>query len=95
MQSLVKNYSTNNDNHVNIQRFEMFRKIHYSLTKNGFTELVFALQALKARIRVVLTGYTVTMITDYVKKMTATCSPMIGHWYDIILVASSYKQWLY
>lgn len=48
------------------------------------TKLIFELQPLKSKIRVVLKGYTVVMVTC-VKKMTMICSPMIRHLSDIIV----------
>ena len=40
-----------------------------------------------------LAGYTVTMVTWYIKRMTATCLPMIVHLYDTVIVASPVKKW--
>ena len=31
------------------------------------------------KLRVLLTGYTVAMVTCYIQSLTATCLPMIGH----------------
>ena len=45
----------------------------------GVTKLVFELKALKAKLRGVVTGYTVAMVTFYVKALITTCSTMIGH----------------
>lgn len=42
-----------------------------------------------------LASHIVAMVTCYIKRMTATCLPMIGHLYDTIIVASLVKQWLY
>ena len=38
----------------------------------GVTELVFELKALKAKIKDVLTGCIVAMVTSYVERMTET-----------------------
>ena len=35
------------------------------------------------------TGLTVAMVTGDVMKMTTTCSAMIGHLFDIIIVAAT------
>ena len=44
------------------------------------TELVImSYKHLKLKLRVFLTGYTVAMVTCFVKKIIITCSPMIGH----------------
>ena len=49
---------------------------------------------LKPKLRVFLRGYTVAMVTYCVKKMIATCSPMIEKLFDTMVVASSDKKWL-
>ena len=43
----------------------------------------------------ILAGDIVGMVTCYIKKMIATCVPMIGNLYDTIIVASHVKQWRY
>ena len=48
---------------------------------------------LKAEIKVSLAGYTVTMVTSYITKMTITCLPVTGHLFDTIVVASTDKGW--
>ena len=37
---------------------------------------------------------TVAMVTYCVTKMVKTCSPMVGQFFDIMIVASSDKEWL-
>ena len=51
---------------------------------------------LKKRISAVsfLAGYTVAMVTYYVMERTKTCSPIVGQFFDTMIVASSDKQWL-
>ena len=49
---------------------------------------------LKPQLRVFLAGHTVAMVTYYVMEKTATCSPIIGQCFDIVIVASSDKEWL-
>ena len=44
----------------------------------GITELVFELYALKAKIKGVLVGQIVPMVTYCATKLTATCCLMIG-----------------
>ena len=60
----------------------------------GVIELVSELQALKAKIKGVLTGHIVTTITYCATKWTATCSPMIGQIFDAMIVASTDIDWL-
>ena len=42
----------------------------------------------------VLAGHTVAMATYYVTRVITTRSPMIGWYFDTMIVASSYKEWL-
>ena len=49
----------------------------------------------RAKIKGVLTGYTVAMVTFYVKKLATTRSTMIGHSFDTIFATSTDKQWKY
>ena len=48
---------------------------------------------LKKLLRVVLASNTVAMVTYFVTKMVATCSPMVGQFFDTTIVASSDKEW--
>jgi len=48
---------------------------------------------LKLSLRVFL-GHTVAMVTYCVTKMITTCSPMIGQFFDTMIVALSDKEWL-
>ena len=61
----------------------------------GVIELVLELQykRLKLKLRVLLAGHIVAMVTSYIKEITATCLPMIGHLCDTIIIASLVKQW--
>ena len=45
-------------------------------------------------LRVFLTGHTVAMVPYYVMKRTTTCSPIVGQFFDTMIVASSDKEWL-
>ena len=55
---------------------------------------VFELYALKAKIKGVLAGYIVAMVTYCATKWTATCSPMIEQFVDTMISASTDKEWL-
>ena len=48
----------------------------------GVPELVFELKALKAKIKGVLTGHIVPMVTYCDTKLTATCFLIIGQFVD-------------
>ena len=52
------------------------------------------LRPLKLQLRVFLAGHTVAMVTYCVTEMITTCLPMIGQFFDTMIVASSDKEWL-
>ena len=56
----------------------------------NFTMPFLNCKPLKLQLRVLLGGYTVAMVTYCVMKMT----PTIGQFFDIMIVASSDKEWL-
>ena len=45
-------------------------------------------------LRVFLTINTVVMVTYCISKMVKTCLPMVGQFFDTMIVASSDKEWL-
>ena len=47
---------------------------------------------LKLKLRVFLAGHTIAMVTYCVTKMITMCSPMIGQFFDTMIVASSDKE---
>ena len=49
---------------------------------------------LKLKLRVCLAGHIVAMVTNYATKLTETCSPMIGQFFDTMCLALSYIEWL-
>ena len=49
---------------------------------------------LKLKLRVFLAGHGVAMVTYCVTKITPMCSPVIGQFFDTIIVASIEKEWL-
>jgi len=48
---------------------------------------------LKLKLGVFLAGHGVAMVTYCVTKMIPTCSPMIGQFFDTMIVASSDNEW--
>ena len=42
--------------------------------------------SLEAKLRVILTGYTVPMVTKFVQEMTIICSPVTGTSFDIVSI---------
>ena len=56
-----------------------------ALTHKMFMDVNVLLEA-KLKLRVIFTGYMVAMVTFYVRKIVITCSPMIGHSFDTIML---------
>ena len=64
-----------------------------TITKN-FTVPFLKYKRLKLKLRVFLAGQSVAMVTYFVTKIIPTCSPMIGQFFDTMVVASIDKEWL-
>ena len=47
----------------------------------------------KLKLRVFLTGHSVAIVTYCVTKIIPTCSPVIGQFFDTMIVASIDKEW--
>ena len=48
---------------------------------------------LKLKLRVFLAGHSVVMVTYCATEMTPTCLPVIGLFFDTMIVASIDKEW--
>ena len=48
---------------------------------------------IKLKLRVLLAGHSVAMVTYCVTKMIPRCSPVIGQFFDTMIVASSDNEW--
>ena len=48
----------------------------------------------KLKLRVFLAGHSVAMVAYCVTKIIPTCSPVIGQFFDTVIVASIDKEWL-
>ena len=59
----------------------------------GVTEIVFELQANKAKIKGVFSRSYCYYGTYCVTKIIPTCSPVIGQFSDTMIVASIDKEW--
>ena len=59
----------------------------------GVTEFVLSYKRLKLKLRVSLAGHIVAMATYCVTKIIPTCSPVIGQFFDTMIVASIDKEW--
>ena len=55
---------------------------------------VFEIEALKAEIKGVLAGHSVAMVTYSTTKIIPTCSPVIGQFFDTMIITSIDKEWL-
>ena len=49
---------------------------------------------IKLLLRLFLAGHTVALVIYYVMTRTTTCSPIVGQFFDTMIVASSDKEWL-
>ena len=58
----------------------------------GVTELVLSYKRLKLKFRMFLAGHIVAMVTFCVTKIIPTCSPVIGQFFDTMIVASIDKE---
>ena len=62
--------------------------------KKNFTVPFLKYKRLKLKLRVFLAVHSVAMVTYSAKKIIPTCSPMIGQFFDTMIVASIDKEWL-
>ena len=63
----------------------------YNKKKNHVPFLKY--KRLKLKLRVFLPGHSVAMVTYNVTKKIPTCLPMIGQFFDTMIVASTDKEW--
>ena len=59
-----------------------------SIIRKNFTVPFSKYKRLKVKLRVFLAGHGVAMVTDSVSKIIPTYSPMIGEFFDTMIVAS-------
>ena len=62
--------------------------------KKKFDRAFLRCKHLKLLLRVFLPGHSVAMVTYGVIKILPTCSPLIGQFFDTMIVASIDKYWL-
>ena len=65
-----------------------------SIPKKNYTVPFLKYKRLKLKLRVFLAGHSVAMVTYCVTKIIPTCSPVIGQFFDTMIVASIDKEWL-
>ena len=63
-----------------------------TVIRKNFTVPFLKYKRLKIKLRVFLAGHSVVMVTYCVTKITPTCSPVIGQFFDTMTVASNDKQ---
>ena len=63
----------------------------FSVSKN-FTVPFLKYKRLKLKLRVLLAGHSVAMLTYCVTKIISTCSPVIKQFFDTMIVASTDKE---
>jgi len=64
-----------------------------SILRKNFTAPFLKYKRLKLKLRVFLAGHGVVMVTYCVTQMMPTCSPVIGQFFDAMIVASSDNEW--
>ena len=72
-----------------------FQKILYMGSRAilNFTVPFLKYKRLNLKLRVFLAGHSVAMATYRVTKIIPTCLPMIGQFFDTMIVASTDKEW--
>ena len=80
---------------LNFREFKValnpLRRIFFKLCKK--LSLFFSYKRLKLKLRVFLAGHIVAMVTYCVTKIIPTCSPVIGQFFDTMIVALIDKEW--
>jgi len=61
--------------------------------KKTFAAPFLKYKRLKLKLRVFLAGRSVAMVTYRVAKIMPPCSPVIGQFFDTMIVASSDNEW--
>ena len=64
-----------------------------AVIRKNFTVPFWKYKRIKLKLRVSLAGHSVAMVTYSVTKITSTCSPMIGQFFDTVIVASTDREW--
>ena len=64
-----------------------------AIIRKNFTVPFLKYKRLKLKFSVFLAGHSVAMVTYCVTKIIPTCSPMIGQFFDTMIVASIDKEW--
>ena len=65
-----------------------------SIIRKNFTVPFLKYKHLKLKLRVFLASHSVAMVTYCVTEIMSTCSPVIGQFFDTVIVVSIDKEWL-
>ena len=68
--------------------------LQFDNKKWGSPSSFLSYKCLKLKLRVLLAGHIVALVTYCATKLTATCSPMIGQFVDTMILASTGIEWL-
>ena len=63
-----------------------------SIIRKNYNVPFLKYKSLKLKLRVFLAGHSVAMVTYCVTKIIPTCSPVIGQFFDTMIVASTDKK---
>ena len=78
---------------LNLPKVASYPAYQNSIIRKNFTVPFLKYKRLKLKLRVFLAGHSVAMVTYSDTKIIPTCSPMIGQFFDTMIVASTDKQW--
>ena len=78
---------------VNFAKSCILSCLSQSIIKKKFTVPLMKYKRLKLKLRVFLASHSVALVTYCVSKMMPTCSPVIGQFFDTMIVVSIDKEW--
>ena len=79
---------------LNLQKVASYHANYNSIIENGESPSSFwNYKRLQLKLRVFLAGHIVAMVTYRVTKLIPTGSPVIGQFFDTMIVASIDKEW--
>ena len=78
---------------LNFPKVASYSAYQNSIIRQNFIVPFLKYKRLKLKLRVFLVGHSVAMVTYRVTKIMPTCSPMIGHFFDTMIVAAIDKEW--
>ena len=77
-----------------MQKVASYHAYYNSIIKNGGHRVRFlSYKRSKLKLRVHLACHIVAMVTCCITKIIPTCSPVIGQFFDTMIVASIDKEW--